>query len=182
VTGLPEPQPDHARLMARFASECLLQMREVTTRLSNQLGDDTVELVLRVGLHSGPVTAGILRGEKSRFQLFGDSVNTASRMESTGEKNRIQISSTTAELLREAGKGHWLLPREDLVEAKGKGQMQTFWLNCDRGRSTVSSTAGTPTNPTFESTIGTDADPNDDQKDDRNDKRRRTSIGELYGI
>jgi class 3 adenylate cyclase len=136
-TGLPESQPDHARLMARFASECLLQMREITTRLSDQLGDGTVELALRVGLHSGPVTAGILRVKKSRLQLFGDSVNSASRMESTGEKNRIQVSSTTAELIREAGKGHWLLPREDLVEAKGKGQMQTFWLNFDRGRSTV---------------------------------------------
>jgi hypothetical protein len=70
-----------------------------------------------------------------------------------------------------------LLPREDLVEAKGKGHMQTFWLECDRGRSTVSSL---PTNGTVEST--TEVDPNDDKKDSINDKRRRTSIGELYDI
>jgi class 3 adenylate cyclase len=179
VTGLPDPQPDHARLMARFANECLLQMREVTTRLSNQLGDDTIELALRVGLHSGPVTAGILRGEKSRFQLFGDSVNTASRMESTGEKNRIQVSSTTAELLREAGKGHWLLPRDDLVEAKGKGPMQTFWLQCvRRGRSTVSSL---PTIESFESTPDSDQNQGGKNKK-RNYKRRRTSVGKLVNI
>ena len=64
------------------------------------------------------VTAGVLRGEKSRFQLFGDTVNTASRVESTGQRNRIQISQQTADLLIEAGKGNWILARKDLVEAK----------------------------------------------------------------
>jgi class 3 adenylate cyclase len=139
VTGLPNPQPNHALLMARFAKDCLLQMRETTSRLIDSLGDDTVELSLRIGLHSGPVIAGILRGEKSRFQLFGDTVNTASRMESTGEKNRIQISGVTADLICDAGKGHWFIPREDLVDAKGKGKLQTFWLNSDRGPSVLSS-------------------------------------------
>jgi class 3 adenylate cyclase len=142
VTGLPNPQPNHARLMARFANECLLQMRETTASLSDKLGVETSELKLRIGLHSGPVTAGILRGEKSRFQLFGDTVNTASRMESTGEKNCIQVSDVTAGLISQAGKGHWLLPRENLVEAKGKGQLQTYWLIYESGRSTISKSLG----------------------------------------
>jgi hypothetical protein len=96
--------------------------------LENTLGPDTSELGLRIGLHSGPVTAGVLRGERSRFQLFGDTVNTAARMESTGCTNRIQISHATAELLREEGKDNWIVDRSDTVHAKGKGVLATFWL------------------------------------------------------
>jgi hypothetical protein len=88
---------------------------------------DTAELGLRFGLNSGPTTAGVLRGEKGRFQLFGDTVNTAARMEHHGEVHRIQVSPSTAESLRADGKAHWLTPRVDLVHAKGKGAMQTYW-------------------------------------------------------
>jgi class 3 adenylate cyclase len=71
VTGLPDPQPNHAVIMARFASECLIKMGEVTRKLEKTLGPDTADLDTRIGFHSGPVTAGVLRGDKSRFQLFG---------------------------------------------------------------------------------------------------------------
>ncbi len=83
-------------------------------------------LSLRVGIHSGRVTAGVLRADRSRFQLFGDSVNTASRMESTGEAGRIQVSAATEQLLRNAGR-HTLAYRGK-VEAKGKGLVDTYWL------------------------------------------------------
>lgn len=103
VTGLPDPQDDHAMIMAGFALECRKLMRDVCRRLERSLGPDTGDLCMRIGLHSGPVslvssmglsftdlsnhishphntfvaavqqvTAGVLRGEKSRFQLFGD--------------------------------------------------------------------------------------------------------------
>lgn len=68
-------------------------------------------------------------GEKARFQLFGDTMNTASRIETTGKANRIHISQETGDLLQQAGKGHWLQARVEKVEAKGKGQLRTYWLD-----------------------------------------------------
>ena len=128
VSGVPDPRKDHAVAMVRFAQDCLYQMRILTKRLEVTLGPDTGDLQLRVGLHSGPVTAGVLRGDKSRFQLFGDTMNTASRIESTGAKDRIQVSDATAKLLKKYGKGNWLELRHDLVEAKGKGKLQTYFI------------------------------------------------------
>jgi hypothetical protein len=68
------------------------------------------------------------RGSKSRFQLFGDTVNTASRMQSTGQSNRIQLSEQTANLLILARKSGWIQPRRDLINVKGKGIVQTYWV------------------------------------------------------
>jgi 3'5'-cyclic nucleotide phosphodiesterase/Adenylate and Guanylate cyclase catalytic domain len=79
-------------------------------------------------MHSGPVTGGVLRGERARFQLFGDTVNTASRIESCGKREKVHLSEQTAELLVKHGKEDWLIRRDDVVEAKGKGQLVTYWL------------------------------------------------------
>jgi class 3 adenylate cyclase len=145
VTGLPDPQDDHAVRMARFAREIGFRMQDVVRKLEVTLGPGTGELCMRTGLHSGPVTAGVLRGEKSRFQLFGDTVNTAARMESTGVKHQIQCSTTTAELLKKGGKGYWLTKREDVVIAKGKGEMQTFWI-ASRARNSLTTSEHMGTN------------------------------------
>jgi class 3 adenylate cyclase len=131
VCGISEARDDHAVAMAKFARECLSKMRNLTKMLEVKLGPDTSSLSFRVGLHSGPVTGGVLRGDNARFQLFGDTVNTAARMESTGIINRIQMSQTTATLLMEASKGHWVQPREEVVYAKGKGEMMTYWLTIE---------------------------------------------------
>ena len=127
-SGIPNPQKQHASIMARFAAECLIQMEHLVENLSKTLGRDTMELDLRVGLHSGPTTAGVLRGDRTRFQLFGDTVNTAARMESNGIPGKIHLSQQTADKLIEDGKGNWLLPREGLIDAKGKGKMKTYWM------------------------------------------------------
>ncbi|CAB9526135.1 Receptor-type guanylate cyclase gcy [Seminavis robusta] len=127
VCGLPKPNKKHAMVMVKFASLIRDKMRQCTHELAGSLGEDTANLNLRIGLNSGATTAGVLRGEKSRFQLFGDSVNTASRMESNGTPGRIQVSESTAQKLMEAGKANWLTKREEMIEAKGKGLIQTWW-------------------------------------------------------
>ncbi len=127
--------------MARFARDCLHKFAVLTRQLEITLGPGTGDLGLRVGLHSGPVTAGVLRGDRARFQLFGDTVNTTARVESTGMRNKIHISHETAELLAESGKGHWITSREEKVVAKGKGEMQTYFLDL-RGESAKSTSSG----------------------------------------
>ncbi|KAL7505956.1 hypothetical protein ACHAXN_003317 [Cyclotella atomus] len=126
VTGIPDPIDDHATLLTQFAFECRTKVRKVCSDLEAE-GLDTAKLDMRFGIHSGAITAGILRGTKSRFELFGDTINTASRMESTGQAGKIQLSEETAELLRMDNKGSWLKKREDKVAAKGKGTLQTYW-------------------------------------------------------
>ncbi|MEM7034279.1 MAG: adenylate/guanylate cyclase domain-containing protein, partial [Chloroflexota bacterium] len=83
---------EHHVVMSRFAWKCKQKMEELVEGLWPSLGDDTKDLGFRIGLHSGPVTAGVLRGIKGRFQLFGDAMNTAARMESSGVKRKIHIS------------------------------------------------------------------------------------------
>jgi class 3 adenylate cyclase len=87
---------------------------------------------MRVGMHSGgPVTAGVLRGDRGRYQeVFGDTVNTAARIESSGlHTNKLHISESTTELLPDAGYKSWLTPRAAPVEAKGKCTLQTYWVS-----------------------------------------------------
>lgn len=128
VCGVPEYNKDHAMVMARFARDCSEKTLQVLRGLEMTLGPDTGELAMRFGIHSGPVTAGVLRGDRARFQLFGDTVNTAARIESSGKRNKIHLSEQTASLIMAAGKSNWVALREDEVDAKGKGIMQTYWL------------------------------------------------------
>jgi adenylate cyclase len=116
VAGLPEPRPDHAAVMARLA----LRMRELTGEYRSRYG----ELELRLGLHSGSVVAGIIGTHKFSYDIWGDTVNTASRMESQGLPGRIQLSPQTQALLSE----EFELERRGEIEIKGKGLMTTFFL------------------------------------------------------
>lgn len=143
VTGCPEPQENHAVIMVKFADDCLVKLGELTKSLADSLGSDTESLQLRVGLHSGSVTGGCLRGQKARFQLFGDTMNTASRMESNGVGGRIHCSQETADELYAKGKNAWVVPREDKIIAKGKGEMQTYYIVPRRTASSACSRTNT---------------------------------------
>ena len=72
MAGLPEPRKDHAVVMVKFARDCREKFNEVSRNLEVTLGPDTGDLGMRFGLHSGPVTAGVLRRRSSRFRCFGD--------------------------------------------------------------------------------------------------------------
>jgi hypothetical protein len=117
--------------LTQFAFDARDKVREVCARLEAE-GLDTAKLDMRFGIHSGDITAGILRGAKSRFELFGDTINTASRMESTGLPGKIQVSEETAMLIQGDSKSRWLTKRDTLVAAKGKGELQTYWVEPHR--------------------------------------------------
>ena len=138
-------QQQHASRMAAFALEVASRSAQVLSQLeagSSPPLTGASQLQLRVGLHTGPLVTGVLRGAKRRYQLFGDTVNTASRMESTGCAGRVQISSTTAQCLRKYQQQSQQQPsqqqpqhrfrltrRQDrVVEAKGLGRVVTYWL------------------------------------------------------
>lgn len=119
VCGLPEPTHEHAERMADFALSMQVAMGVVCRNMG-------VDLSLRVGMHSGNCVAGVLMGDRARFQLFGDTVNMASRMESTGVPGRVQASDATARALRDSGMFH--IEHRGKIVLKGKGAVDTFWL------------------------------------------------------
>lgn len=129
VAGLPHPVKNHAVCICRFARDCVRAMRHTTKVLETSLGPDTGDLNIRIGIHSGPVTAGVLRGDRSRFQLFGETLETTAKMEHNGRPGRIHVSEETAALLKADGRDHWFQQRGDVVHADGKGQVKTYWLS-----------------------------------------------------
>jgi class 3 adenylate cyclase len=82
------------------------------------------ELKMRVGIHTGPVVAGVIGKIKFTYDLWGDTVNVASRMESSGMPGMVHLSEQTEQELR----GHFLLEERGFVECKGLGQVKTFFL------------------------------------------------------
>jgi adenylate cyclase len=117
VSGMPSPNPLHAEAIANLA----LDMQTVIQQYQSPLGDP---FQLRIGIHTGSVIAGVIGTKKFSYDLWGDTVNVASRMESQGEAGRIQVTEEIYRLLKDR---YMLLPR-GAIAIKGKGLMTTYWL------------------------------------------------------
>jgi guanylate cyclase len=120
AAGAPEPRPDHALVATSFARALLAAVDDTQLRTG-------VPLALRVGLASGPVVAGVIGQQRMLFDLWGNTVNVASRMESSGMPGRIHVAQSTRDLLPD----NWLFEERESVEVKGVGRMTTYLLAQD---------------------------------------------------
>ena len=118
VSGVTEPVPDHAERVTRFGLEVL----ESADWLSEELG---IPITFRAGIASGPVVAGIIGDQRFSYDIWGDTVNTASRMESEGMPGRVQITELTRDLL---GSKYCYEERGEIA-VKGKGMLSTYFID-----------------------------------------------------
>lgn len=117
VGGLPVPKADHAEAIANMALEAQAAIASIQNELDRPLS-------LRMGINTGPVVAGVIGINRFIYDLWGDTVNVASRMESQGEPGRIQVTEATYWRLRDR---YEFAPRGE-IEVKGRGRMLTYWL------------------------------------------------------
>jgi guanylate cyclase len=124
ASGVPHARPDHAHALADAA----LEMMDFLNRWESPYAGD---IEFRMGINSGPVLAGVIGRKKFSYDVWGDPVNIASRMESYGEPGKIQVSRATYELLKD----DFLFEPRGPIAIKGKGDMETWFLVGRRGQS-----------------------------------------------
>ncbi|MBI4788320.1 MAG: adenylate/guanylate cyclase domain-containing protein [Chloroflexi bacterium] len=123
AAGVPRPRADHAQAIARLA----LDMCDYLASLPSQYDH---RLDFRIGINSGPVIAGVIGRKKFAYELFGDTVNTANRMQSHGVAGKIQISPETYELIKD----DFVCEPRGKLTIKGKGEMETWFLVGERSQ------------------------------------------------
>ena len=116
ASGVPQPRDDHAKILANMA----LELRDYTSSQTFQ----GKQLSFRIGINSGPVVAGIIGQKKFSYDLWGDTVNTASRMESHSTGNVIQITEDTYDLIKD----DFICEPRGVITVKGKGEMKVWYL------------------------------------------------------
>jgi adenylate cyclase len=124
VGGLPQKRDNHAEAIADLA----LAMQQAIAHFYRDTGDS---FCLRIGINTGPVVAGVIGTKKFSYDLWGDTVNVASRMESEGVADKIQVTEVTYNALRDK---YILKPRGN-IRIKGRGEMMTYWLVGKKGES-----------------------------------------------
>jgi class 3 adenylate cyclase len=115
--GISFPRPDHAEASAELA----LNLQEEIQRLNHQYD---ISVRLRIGISTGPVVAGVIGRKKFAYDVWGETVNLACRLESTGEAGKIQISESTYERLKEK----YQFEQKHSIDAKGHGDLPAYWL------------------------------------------------------
>ncbi|MBE9030927.1 adenylate/guanylate cyclase domain-containing protein [filamentous cyanobacterium LEGE 11480] len=123
VGGLPNPNPNHAVSIAKMAIEMQAELQEI-----NRLMDENFNI--RIGINTGPVVAGVIGIKKFIYDLWGDSVNIASRMESHGEPGEIHISESTYQQIQQ----EFVCDLRGTIPIKGKGEMTTYWLRSHKAQ------------------------------------------------
>ncbi|NJR21609.1 MAG: response regulator [Richelia sp. CSU_2_1] len=117
VGGLPMPSDNHAEAIAEMAIDIQAAIAQMSTKGGEPLS-------IRIGIHTGPVEAGVIGIKKFTYDLWGDTVNTASRMESQGVPGAIQVTVATYERLRDK----YVFQERGVISVKGKGEMMTYLL------------------------------------------------------
>ena len=115
--GLPDPMPNHLEKMADFA----LEIQDLMSRTPSPSGKP---MQLRIGIHTGPLVAGVIGNTKLMYDLWGDTVNIASRMESHGVSGQIQVTEDVVRALKD----RYDFEKRGEVPVKGKGTLKTYWL------------------------------------------------------
>lgn len=122
-SGLPEADEDHAENVANF----VIAVRHCVKQVLSPLDNSPIEI--RIGIHSGSCASGVVGTTNPRYCVFGDTVNTASRHESTGAQGKIHCSSATQEVLKQRSSAKFCIKERGVVEMKGKGKRITYWLD-----------------------------------------------------